>query len=259
MLQSRVDVIDDRELRARFFAGGAERVADGARVRRAQLKPVSGVDLDCVDEPTADELGASDQWHWRADILLQQMKAIHRRVVIRPLEVIAERVRTVEQPHAEAFAAAVRLEDRGTTTEALPGGLDEQFLAGDKNSVRGVNAGGFESGVLTRLADLEVERAAAVDDAPPVLFEPSQHRGGQFGGVAMVAGVRRGAHPIVEDTRGRRPRQIEDAAIEKPVPPGERRPIERGGQRFEPGRVLVDHAMCVIGSPRCMQIIHGRR
>ena len=96
---------------------------------------------------------------------------------------------------------------------------DEQILAGDQNGVRGADAGGFERGVLAGLADLEVERAAAVDDAAPVPIEPGQHRRGQLGGVAMVAGVRRGAHPVVEHALGRRLRQVEDAAVEKPVAP----------------------------------------
>src|SRR5258708_1869122 len=82
--------------------------------------------------------------------------------------------------------------------------------AGDENGARRADAGGLEGGVLTRLADFEVESAAAVDDAPPVPLEPSEHRGGQFGGVAVVAGMRGGAHPIVVDTLRRRLRQIED-------------------------------------------------
>src|SRR5712671_212837 len=169
------------------------------------------------------------------------MKPVDRPVIIGAFEVIAERARSIKQTHAEPFPAAVRLEDEWAATETLPGGLHEQLLPGDEDRVRRSDAGLFEGGVLARLANLEVERAAAVDDAPPVLLEPRQHRGGQLGSVAMVARVRGGAHPIVEGTLGRRPRQIEDAAIEKPVPPGERLPVERSGQRFEPGRVLVDH------------------
>src|SRR5882724_7740966 len=117
---------------------------------------------------------------------------------------------------------------------------DKQFLAGDENGIGRANAGGLEGGVLTRLADLEVESAAAVDDAPPVPREPGEHRGGQFGGVAVVAGMRGGAHPVVEDTLRRRRRQIEDAAVEKPVAPRKPLPIERRGQRRQPGRVLVN-------------------
>jgi len=60
---------------------------------------------------------------------------------------------------------------------------------GGRTRPEGGDPGGFERGVLAGLADLEIECARAVDDAPPVAREPSQHRGGQLGGVAMVAGV----------------------------------------------------------------------
>src|SRR5260370_899672 len=236
-----MDGVEDGEVGAGVCAGGAERIADRAGVGWAQLETVAGIDLDCVHEPAADELGAGDQRDRSADVLLQEMEAVDRGLVIRTVEVIAQRVRGPKQPNAEPLAAAVRLEDQGAGAKALPCSLGEQFLAGDEDSVRRSDAGGFEGGVLARLADLEVERAAAVDDAPLVLLEPGQHRGGQLGGVAMVARVRGGAHPIIEGTVGRRPRQIEDAAIEKPVAPGKRLPVERSGQRFEPGRVLVDH------------------
>ena len=72
-------------------------------------------------------------------------------------------------------------------------------------------------------------------------LEPRQHRGGELGGVAMVARVRGRAHPVVEDALGRRPRQIEDGVVEKPVAPGKSLPIQGRGQWFEPGRVLVDN------------------
>ena len=71
-------------------------------------------------------------------------------------------------------------------------------------------------------------------------FEPGEHGRGQLGGVAMIAGMRGGAHPVVEDTLRRRLRQIEDAAVEKPLAPGKPPPIERRGQRRQPGRVLVN-------------------
>src|SRR6266851_2012662 len=57
----------------------------------------------------------------------------------------------------------------------------------------------------------------------------------------MIPCVRGGAHPVVEDTLGRRPRQIEDAMVEEPIAPRKRLPIERRGQRRQPGRVFVDH------------------
>ncbi len=99
----------------------------------------------------------------------------------------------------------------------------------------------FQRRVLAGLADLEVQRAAAVNDAAAVVLEPGQYRDGQFNGVAVVAGMRGGAHPIVENALGRRPRQVEDAAVEEPVAPRKPLAVERGSQGFEPSRVLVDH------------------
>jgi len=119
----------------------------------------------------------------------------------------------VKQSHAESFAAAVRLHNEGAAAEPLTGRFYEQLLSGNDDGVRSADAGGFEGGVMARLADLEVEGATAVDDAAVMPFEPGQHRGSELGGVAMIACMRGGAHPVVEDALGRRPGQIEDAAV----------------------------------------------
>ena len=148
----------------------------------------------------------------------------------------------------------------GAAAEMLPHGLDQQPLAGDQHGLWGADAGGFEGGVLARLADLEIERAAAIDGAAPVPFEPGQDRCGQFGGITMVAGMRGGAHPVVEDALGRRPRQIEDAAIEKPVAPRQPLPLECPGQRLQPGGVLVnyvDMGHCCLVAARRSLIAHS--
>src|SRR5216683_3653584 len=147
------------------------------------------------------------------------MQAVYRRLVIRPVEVICKTLHSLKESYAKAFAAAARLEDEGAAAKALPRRSGEQLPAGNKNSVGGANAGGLEGGVLAWLADLEIERPAAVDDTTPVPLQPSQHGSGQLGGVAMIPCVRGGAHPVVEDTLGRRPRQIEDAAVEEPFAP----------------------------------------
>ena len=73
----------------------------------------------------------------------------------------------------------------------------------------------------------------------PEAFEPSQHRGGEFGGIAMVAGMRRGAHAVVEDSLGGWLRQIEDAVVEEPIAPRQPLSIERLGQRLKPGGIFV--------------------
>src|SRR5215831_15392907 len=119
------------------------------------------------------------------------MKAVDRQLVIRAAEVITERIRRLKQPHPETLAAAVRLEDERTAVEVLPSRFDQQFLACDEHGHGRADAGSFEGSVLAHLADLEVESVTAVDDAAAMTLEPSQHRGGQLGGIAVVAGVRR--------------------------------------------------------------------
>ena len=175
LLQSRVDVLDDRELGAGLAAGGAESVADGTDIGGTQLEALACVDLDRIHEPATDELGAGNERDGSADVLLQQMQPVDRRLVIRAVEIVGECTRRVKQPHAEAFAAAVRLQNKRAPAEALAGRFDEQLLAGNDDGIRRADAGGFEGGVLARFADLEVERAAAVDDAAPVALEPGEH------------------------------------------------------------------------------------
>jgi hypothetical protein len=188
---------------ARRLTCRIRRIADGADIGRAQFEPVAGVDLDGIHEPPADELGAGDQRRRRPDVLLQQVQTIDRRLVIRSVEITRKCVGRVKEPHAEPLAAAVRLQDEGVCG-AFARRRDEQLLAGNENGIGRANAGGFEGGVLACLADFEIEGAAAVDDAAPVPFEPGQHRGRQFGGVAVIARMRGGAHPVVVDTLRRR-------------------------------------------------------
>jgi hypothetical protein len=118
--------------------------------------------------------------------------------------------------------------------------FDKQIRAGDQHGARRADARHLQRGVLPGLADLQVERARPVDDAPAMAGEPGQHRGGQLGGKAVVAGVRRRTHPIVEDSFGGLLRQVECAAVEKPVAPRQAFGIERTRQRGQPGLVLVD-------------------
>src|SRR6516164_2492623 len=169
------------------------------------------------------------------------MEAVDRWLVIRAIDVIGERVCRVEQPHAEALAAAVWFQNERAEAKSLPRCLKKEFFAKNEDSIRCVNASSFEGGILARLADLQVERAAAVDNAAPMPLEPGQHRSRQLGGIAMVASVRGGAHPIVEDAPRRRLRQIENTPVKEPVMPGKGLPIQRCRQRLEPSRIFMDY------------------
>ena len=96
VLQTGIDVVNDRKLRARLISGRAERVADRAIIGRAQFKPLACVDLDGIHELAPDELGASDHRGRRLYILLQQMQAIDRRVIILAGQIIRESVSSME-------------------------------------------------------------------------------------------------------------------------------------------------------------------
>src|SRR6266550_9435657 len=99
------------------------------------------------------------------------MEAIDRRLVIGAVEIAGESIGRVEQPDAEPFAAAVRLQNDRPTVEMATGCGDEVLRAGDQHGSRDADPGRFQSGILPGLADLEIERARSVDDAPPM---PSQ-------------------------------------------------------------------------------------
>jgi hypothetical protein len=118
--------------------------------------------------------------------------------------VVGESVSGVEQTDAEPLAATVRLEDQRAGIEMAARGGQQLVFASHEDRPWGTDAGGFERGVLARLADFEVERTRAVNDAAAMSRQPCKHGGGQFGGVAMISTVRRGAHPIVEHALRRR-------------------------------------------------------
>src|SRR5207248_768301 len=115
-------------------------------------------DFDRIEEASAHELGAGDQRLRRADILLQQMKAIDRRLVFRAVDLQGERRGGVEQPDAKPLAAAVWLQDDRAAVEMPPCRGDKILPAGDQHGPRRMDAGRFERGILPALADLEVER-----------------------------------------------------------------------------------------------------
>ena len=252
-LQRRVDAADDREFGARLLAGRAECVADLADIGRAQLEPVAGVDLDRVEKPAADELGAGDQRR-RASGCTAAGDGGRRpaarnpgRRDIRPSASVVWNSRT-PSPLPPRF---------GLRITGLPGkwrsaAATSRSLPATSTVSRRADAGGFERGVLPGLADLQVEGARLpLTMRRPCRVEPGQHRSRQLGGVAVVAGVRRRAHPVVEDAvraaaatdRTCRDRETSRATA------GSRR-SSACGQRLQPGRVLVDHVDMHRDAPR---------
>ena len=144
-----------------------------------------------------------------------------------------------EQPHAQALAAPVRLQDDGLAGEVALRGGDDMLASGNQDGARRGDAVALQCCVLAGLADLEVERARTVDHAPVPAREPGQHRGGEFRRKAMVARVRRGAHAVVEHALRRRGGEIEGAGVEEPFGPGQSALVEGLGERRQPGGILV--------------------
>src|SRR5205823_6901281 len=112
-----------------------------------------------------------------------------RRLVVGIIEIAGESIGALEQPDAEALAAAVRLQDHRTGVEMATRRRSEVLLPGDQHGSRGANPGRFQRGILPGLADFEIERARSVDDTPAMPGQPSQYRGGKFGGGAVDAGL----------------------------------------------------------------------
>ena len=144
----------------------------------------------------------------------------------------------MEEPHAEPFARAVVLGDE----RAWKGfrGLDDVRAADRRDRARRAYAVARERRVLIDLAELELERAAVVDDAPAVRLQPREHARGDLRRVAMAARVRGRAHAVVEDAVRRRGREIEDAFAQEPFFVGQLELGERRTQRLHPGVVFVD-------------------
>src|SRR4051812_24836461 len=147
----------------------------------------------------------------------------------------------MEQANAEPPAAAVRLEDHRAAIEVATRSCQQLVLASNEDRSWGTDAGNLERGVLARLADFEIERTRAVNDAAAMSRQPRKHGGGELGCIAMVSAVRRGAHPIVENTLRWRLRKIKGTLVQKPVAPRQPLRVERTRQRFEPRRVFVEH------------------
>src|SRR5688572_4683272 len=115
------------------------------------------------------------------------MQAVDRRVVISAGEMVGESIRGMEQANAEPLAAAVRLEDHRAVVEVAARSGQQLVFTSDEDRPWGTDAGGFERGVLARLADLKVERTRTINDAAAMSCQPRKHGSSQFGRVAMIS------------------------------------------------------------------------
>src|SRR3984893_11708612 len=147
--------------------------------------------------------------------------------------------RRKQQPHAEALAGPVVLEDHGEPD--LLGSIGNVVATDHGNRVRSRDSKCREVFVLSNLRKLELEGPLAVDHHAAVALEPSQHSCRELGGVAMAASVRGGTHTVVEDALGRRHREMEHAFIEEPLAQRSSEDGELAAQRLDPGVILMDH------------------
>jgi hypothetical protein len=149
-----------------------------------------------------------------------------------------ERFRAVEESHAEPLAGTIVLGDEAPAHRLRR--QDDRVAADRGDRVRHADPVARQRRILRDLADLEPKRAAVVDHAPAVRFQPREDAAGQLGGVAVAARVRRGAHPVVEDARRRFVAEIERPVGDKPFGVRQRLLGEGRTQRLDPGVVFVD-------------------
>jgi hypothetical protein len=88
--------------------------------------------------------------------------------------------------------------------------------ADGRKGARRPNAVSRESRILRDLAYLELQCAAVIDDAPPMRFQPGQDASRIFGRIAVAAGVRRSAHPVVEHAGRRHRREVQQTFAQEP-------------------------------------------
>jgi len=224
----------------RGLAGRAERVVDRAHVGRAKLEALAGVDLDRVEETPADELAAGDERPVRPHVLLDQPDAVDGCRLARGVEEGGQRIEGIEQLHAQPLAAAVGLEDERCLAE--PPRRFERLVAADRGDrAWHRDVGALERCVLRDLADLEIQCAARVDYAAAMPLQPVEDDVGELGREAVVAGVRRRAHAIVEHALGWCRGAVDGALVEEPHLEGQTLLAQRGLERHHPLGVLVQH------------------
>jgi hypothetical protein len=92
-----------------------------------------------------------------------------------------------------------------------------------------------------------------------VAGEPGKDSAGVLGAIAVIAGVRGSAHPVVEDAGGRLGGQVQRPAIEEPLAVGHAVRRELLAQGLEPGIVFVDHVDARLGTAAVRHAFAGHR
>ena len=228
---------DDAKQRCRRVPGRTEGVVHPARVGRTQLEPLTRIDLDGIQEPAPDELHPRDGGVGRLDVLLQQGHAVHRRLEPGAADVLRQGVGVMEQPNPEALPRTVVLGDERRRQGRR--GRDDLLTTDHRHGVGGAYAVGVQGRVLGDLADLELQRPAAVEHPPAVAFEPRQDRGRVLRSEPVVPGMGRSAHPVVEHAVGRPRPEIDDPGVQEPLVKGKPTRVEGRAQRLDPFVVLV--------------------
>ena len=101
---------------------------------------------------------------------------------------LVQRVGRQEQPHAQAFAGTIVLEDHRIAE--VPGRFGDILFAEDRQRLRCFDAEFGKRLVLHDFGELELQCALAIDDRCAVASEPSQHGTGELGRIAVIARVR---------------------------------------------------------------------
>ena len=103
--------------------------------------------------------------------------------------------------------------------------------------------------VLRDLANLELQCPSVVNDTAAMPAQPGEHRTDVLGAVTVSPGVRRRAHPVVEDAVRRLCAQIEHSLIEKPLFERKASFVQTLAERFDPCFVLMKDEICPIAQP----------
>jgi hypothetical protein len=254
-----VEIAHDAEARGRcrglFFADRAEGFADLAHVCGTELESKRRVDTHGVEILAADKLDARDERLRRADIFLDQRHAVDRILECGAVDVSPKCIDALKKLHAEALAGAVVLGDERNAD--LVRGPQDGLAPDGRDRSRSADAVGGERRILLDLAHLELQSAPAVDDAAAMHFQPCEHTRRQLGGVPVAAGMRRGAHAVVEHALRRRLVEVEAPLAQEPFLIRQTERGECNAQRLDPGVVFVNdidlrHSTLAVSEPRSL-------